>query len=175
VETNLRRDGNENSLDLMVILLLFFTNIICVEIPSEKFYQALSSQNLKMFTNLLWVVIWHHSNIWMGKFVKCHHWTLWGIKKGLHNMLSSLLIWIIQNMLTLDWQVNIITMNGHMKFCMLVLRTWISNLLALLLRCIIRVLKHQSMCLLLVLSSITPSLIKCKYNIVLKLEKWFPT
>jgi hypothetical protein len=30
------------------------------------------------------------------------------------------------------------------------------------------------MYLLLVLSSITPSLIKCKYNIVLKLEKWFP-
>jgi hypothetical protein len=29
------------------------------------------------------------------------------------------------------------------------------------------------MCLLLVLSSITPSLIKCKYNIVLKLEKQF--
>jgi hypothetical protein len=29
------------------------------------------------------------------------------------------------------------------------------------------------MCLLLVLSSITPSLIKCKYNIVLKLEKRF--
>jgi len=74
-----------------------------------------------------------------------------GLKKSLHNMLNSLLIWIIQNMLRLHWQVNIITMNGHMKFCILVLRTWISNLLALLSRCIIRVLKHQSMCLLLVL------------------------
>jgi hypothetical protein len=30
------------------------------------------------------------------------------------------------------------------------------------------------MCLLLVLSPITPSLIKCKYNISLKLEKRFP-
>jgi hypothetical protein len=29
-----------------------------------------------------------------------------GLKKGLHNMLSSLLIWIIQNLLTI-WQVNI--------------------------------------------------------------------
>jgi hypothetical protein len=116
VETNLRHDGNENSLDLMVILLLFFMNIICVQIPSGKFYQALSSQNLKMFTNLLWVVIWHHSNIWMGKFVKYHHWTLWGIKKGLHNMLSSLLIWIIQNMLTLHWQVNIIQWIGTWNF-----------------------------------------------------------
>jgi len=76
-------DGNENSLDLMVILLLFFMNIICVQIPSGKLYQTLSSQNLKMFTNLLWVVILHHSNIWMGKFVKYHHWTLWGVKKRL--------------------------------------------------------------------------------------------
>jgi hypothetical protein len=98
-----------------------------------------------------------------------------GLKKGLYNMLSSLLIWIIQNMLTLHWQVNIITMNGHMKFCILVLRTWISNLLALLWGCIICILRHQYMCLLFVLSSITPSLIKCKYNIVLKFEKWFPT
>jgi hypothetical protein len=47
------RDGNENSLDLMVILLLFFMNKICVQIPSGIFYQALSSQNFKMFTNLL--------------------------------------------------------------------------------------------------------------------------
>jgi hypothetical protein len=85
-------------------------NIICVQIPSEKLYQALSSQNFKMFINLLWIVISHHSNIWMGKFVTYHHWTLWGQKKGLHNMLNSLLIWIIQNMLTLHWQVNIITM-----------------------------------------------------------------
>jgi len=45
--------GNENSLDLMVILLLFFMNIICVQIPNGKLYQTLSSQNLKMFTNLL--------------------------------------------------------------------------------------------------------------------------
>ncbi len=98
-----------------------------------------------------------------------------GLKIGLHNMLSSLLMWIIQNMLTLHWQVNIITMNGHMEFCILILRTWISNiLLALLLGCIICVLRHQSMCPLLVLSSITPSFIKCKYNIVLKLEKLFP-
>jgi hypothetical protein len=37
-----RHDGNENSLDLMVILLLFFMNIICA--PSGKLYQALSSQ-----------------------------------------------------------------------------------------------------------------------------------
>jgi hypothetical protein len=28
-----------------------------------KIVPNLSSQNLKMFTNLLWVVIWHHSNI----------------------------------------------------------------------------------------------------------------
>ncbi len=49
VETK-RWDGNENSL---VILFLFFMNIICVQIPSGKLYQALSSQNLKMFTNLL--------------------------------------------------------------------------------------------------------------------------
>ncbi len=97
-----------------------------------------------------------------------------GLKKGLHNMLNSLVIWILQNMLTLHWQVNIITMNGHMKFCILVLGTWISkNNLALLSRCIIRVLRHQSMCLLLVLSSITTSLIKCKYNIFLKFEKQF--
>ncbi len=109
-----------------------------------------------------------------GREKMLNNWTLWGVKNGLHNMLSSLLIWIIQNMLTLHWQVNIKTLNGHMKFCILVLRTWISNLLALLLRCIIRILRHQSMCLLLVLSSITLSLIKCKYNIVLKLEKWFP-
>jgi hypothetical protein len=126
------------------------------------------------FTNLLWVVILHVSNIWMGKFVEFHRWTLWGIKKGLHNRLNSLLIWILQNMLTLHWQVNIITMNGHMKFCILVLGTWISKIvLALLSWCIIHVLRHQSMCLLLVLSSITTSLIKCKYNIFLKLEKWF--
>jgi hypothetical protein len=46
-------DGNENSLDLMVKLFLFFMNIICVQIPSEKLYQALSSQNFKMFINLL--------------------------------------------------------------------------------------------------------------------------
>jgi hypothetical protein len=45
-------DGNENSLDLMVILLLFFMNIICFKFQVEK-YQALSSQNLKMFTNFL--------------------------------------------------------------------------------------------------------------------------
>jgi hypothetical protein len=38
------RDGNENSLDLMVILLLFFMNIICGQIQSGKLYQALSSQ-----------------------------------------------------------------------------------------------------------------------------------
>jgi hypothetical protein len=92
------RDGNENSLDLMVILLLFFMNIICF-----KFYVEICT-------------------------------TFWDLY---------------------------------------VLRTWISNLLALLSGCIICVLKHQYMCLLLVLSSITPSLIKCKYNIVLKLEKWF--
>jgi hypothetical protein len=92
-------------------------NIICVQIPSGKLYQALSSQNLKMFTNLLWVVIWHHSNIWMGNFVKYHHWTLWGVKKGLHNMLNSLLIWISK--------------------ILLALQSW----------CIIHVLRHQSMCL----------------------------
>ncbi len=44
-------DGNENSLDLMVTLLLFFMNIIFVQIPSGKLYQALSSQNLKRLTN----------------------------------------------------------------------------------------------------------------------------
>jgi hypothetical protein len=44
------REGNENSLDLMVILLLFFMNIICVQIPSGKLYQALSSQ-MKRLTN----------------------------------------------------------------------------------------------------------------------------
>jgi hypothetical protein len=43
-------DGNENSLDLMVIYLLFFMNIICVQIPSGKLYQALSSQ-MKRLTN----------------------------------------------------------------------------------------------------------------------------
>jgi hypothetical protein len=80
---NKGRDGNENLLDLMVILFLFFINIICVQIPSEKLYQALSSQNLKMFTNLLWIVISHHSNIWMGKFVKYNHWTLLGVKERL--------------------------------------------------------------------------------------------
>jgi hypothetical protein len=31
------RDGNENSLDLMVILLLLFMNIIFVQIPSTNF------------------------------------------------------------------------------------------------------------------------------------------
>jgi hypothetical protein len=30
-------DGNENSLDLMVILLLLFMNIIFVQIPSTNF------------------------------------------------------------------------------------------------------------------------------------------
>jgi len=44
------RDGNENSLDLMVILLLFFMNINCVQILREKLYQALSSQ-MKRLTN----------------------------------------------------------------------------------------------------------------------------
>jgi hypothetical protein len=34
------RDVNEKSLDLMVILFLFFMNIICVQIPSGKLYQA---------------------------------------------------------------------------------------------------------------------------------------
>ncbi len=31
-------DGNENSFYLMVILLLFFVNIICVQIPNGKLY-----------------------------------------------------------------------------------------------------------------------------------------
>jgi hypothetical protein len=44
------RDGNENSFDLMVILLLFFKNIICVQIPSGKLYQAFSS-HMKRLTN----------------------------------------------------------------------------------------------------------------------------
>jgi hypothetical protein len=44
------REGNENSLDLMVILLLFFMNIICVQIPSGKLYQALCPQ-MKRLTN----------------------------------------------------------------------------------------------------------------------------
>jgi hypothetical protein len=44
-------DGNENSLDLVVILLLFFMNIICVQIPSGKLYEAFFSQNLKKLTN----------------------------------------------------------------------------------------------------------------------------
>jgi hypothetical protein len=48
-----------------------------------------------------------------------------GLKKALHNMLSSL-IWIdIQNLLTL-WQVNIITMNVHMKVEMFFLMSLIS-------------------------------------------------
>jgi hypothetical protein len=44
------RDRNENSLDLMVTSLLFFMNIICVQIPHGKLYQALSSQ-MKRLTN----------------------------------------------------------------------------------------------------------------------------
>jgi hypothetical protein len=44
------RDRNENSLDLMVISLLFSMNIIFVQIPRGKLYQALSSQ-MKRLTN----------------------------------------------------------------------------------------------------------------------------
>jgi hypothetical protein len=44
------RDGNENTLDLMVILSLFFMNIICVQIPHGKLYQDISSQ-MKRLTN----------------------------------------------------------------------------------------------------------------------------
>jgi hypothetical protein len=43
-------NGNENSLDLMVILFLFFMNIICVQTPSGKLYQAFSSQ-MQRLTN----------------------------------------------------------------------------------------------------------------------------
>ncbi len=133
----------------------------------------------KPFIHKIWKCSQICYELWF-YFIKTYGWEILlntiielcgGLKKGLHNMLSSLLIWIIQNMLRLHWQINIITMNGHMKFCMLVLKTWISKILLTFLSwCIIHVLKHQSMCLLLVLSSITPSLIKCKYNIVLKLE-----
>jgi hypothetical protein len=88
-------DGNENSLDLMVILLLFFMNIICFKFQVENSTKPFLHKIWKCSKKLLWVVIltWNlvkkthknenHSNIWMGKFVKYHHWTLWGFKKRL--------------------------------------------------------------------------------------------
>jgi len=87
-------DGNENSLDLMVILLLVFMSTNCIQIPSGKLYQAFSYKwkgwQITKFAkscDLTWNLVTkthtneNHSNIWMGN-VKYHHWTLC-IKKRL--------------------------------------------------------------------------------------------
>ncbi len=68
-------DGNEKSLEM--VRLLLFMNIICVQIPSTKLYQAFFSQ-IKRLTiyqncNELWFDMKskknhtnkNHSNIWM--------------------------------------------------------------------------------------------------------------
>jgi hypothetical protein len=82
-------------------------------------------EKVDKLANLQWVVIYHET--WLKKhtqmkIIQTYEWEMLntiielcvGLKKGLHNMLSSF-IWIdIQNLLTL-WQVNIITMNVHMK------------------------------------------------------------
>jgi hypothetical protein len=57
-------------------------------------------------------------------------------------------------------------MSGY-KFWILVLKTWVSELLTLLSRCIIGVVRHQSMCLVLMLFSNKPS-IGCKDNVLIK-------